>query len=137
VKQDLMALLEGRKSTGEDGRILDEPIISVEQLLVQLGATDIVVSPRYHNIILALMLNKPAFSLSYHQKFASLMSGVGLAEYCQDIDHLEIDTLIRRVMELEENAGKIKPSLEHTMEEYRKALQEQYSFLFGEFLPEV
>jgi polysaccharide pyruvyl transferase WcaK-like protein len=137
VKQDLMALLEGRKSTGEDGRILDEPIVSVEQLMSQLGATDIVVSPRYHNVILALMLNKPAFSLSYHEKFASLMSGVGLADYCQDIDHLDIDTLIRRVMELEKDAGKIKPSLERTMEEYRKALQEQYSFLFGEFLPDA
>ena len=137
VKQDLMALLEGRKSTGEDGRILDEPIVSVEQLLFQLEATDIVVSPRYHNIILALMLNKPAFSLSYHEKFASLMSGVGLADYCQDIDHLDIDTLIRRVMELEKDAGKIKPCLEHTMEEYRKELQEQYSFLFGEFLPDA
>ena len=101
---------------------------------IQLGATDIVVSPRYHNIILALMLNKPAFSLSYHEKFASLMSGVGLADYCQDIDHLDIDTLIRRVMELEEDAGKIKTSLERTMEEYRRALQEQYSFMFGKFL---
>jgi len=137
VKQDLLALLEERISKGEDGRILDEPIVSVEQLLSQLGATDIVVSPRYHNIILALMLNKPAFSLSYHEKFASLMTGVGLADYCQDIDHLDIDTLIRRVMELEKDAGKIKPSLEHTMEEYRKALQEQYSFLFGEFLQEA
>ena len=131
VKQDLMELLKKRGLRYEDGQIIDEPISSVEELLSQLAATDIVVSPRFHNILLALMLCKPVVSLSYHEKFQSVMADVGLAEYCQDIDYLDVDKLVRQVMELEKNAENIKPQLEQKAEEFRRALDRQYSIIFN------
>ena len=47
-------------------RIIDEPIASVDDLLKQLAATDVVVATRFHNVLLALLLNKPAIAISYH-----------------------------------------------------------------------
>jgi polysaccharide pyruvyl transferase WcaK-like protein len=131
VKQDLMELLEKRRLKYTDGQIIDEPILTIEQLLPQLAETDVVISPRFHNIILALMLNKPVISISYNEKFDFLMSGVGLPEYCQHIDHFDADKLTELFKELEKNTGSLKPQIKKKTEEYRMALDEQYSFIFN------
>jgi polysaccharide pyruvyl transferase WcaK-like protein len=131
VKQDLIDLLEKHGPKYKDDQIINEPIFSVEQLLSQLVTTDIVVSPRFHNIILALMLNKPALSLSYHEKFAFLMAGVGLADYCQDIDRLDIARLIEQVVELRKNTEKVRLQIKQKVREYRNVLDEQYKFIFN------
>jgi polysaccharide pyruvyl transferase WcaK-like protein len=130
VKEDLKNMLKKREHDYEDGNILDEPINSVEQLLSQLATTSVVVSPRLHNIILALMLNKPVISLSYHDKIASLVADLGLTEYSQHLDHLDVDRLIEQFMQLEKNAEKLLPSIRKKAIEYRKALDEQYSLIF-------
>lgn len=106
--------------------------MTLEQLLPQLAKSDVVVSPRFHNIILALMLNKPVISISYNEKFDSLMAGIGLAEYCQHIDHLDVDRLIEQLRELEKTAKKLTPQIQHKTEEYRRALDEQYNFIFND-----
>ena len=131
VKQDLTELLEKRGLKYEDGQIINEPISSVEQLSSQLAATDIVVSPRFHNVLLGLMLVKPVVSLSYHEKFASLMAGVGLPEYCHDIDHLDVDRLTAQIVELEKRAAKLTPHIKQKVQEYRNALEEQYAHIFN------
>lgn len=130
VKQDLMDLLKKHESSFEEGQIINEPIFTVEQLLSQLAGTDIVVSPRFHNIVLALMLNKPVISLSYNEKFDALMNEFGLAEYCQGIDHFDVDKLIEQFIKLEKNAENLKPRIKQKTEEYRRALDEQYAFIF-------
>ncbi len=130
VKQDLLALLEKGASKFKNEQIIDEPVFSVKDLLSQLAATDIVVSPRFHNILLALMLCKPVVSLSYHKKFESIMSEVGLKEYCQDIDQLDIDKLIEQFTDIEKNANNFKPYIKLRTEACRKALDEQYSIIF-------
>jgi polysaccharide pyruvyl transferase WcaK-like protein len=135
VRRDLKKLVENRGYKYEDQQIVDEPASSVEQLLSQLATTDIVVAPRFHNILLALMLNKPVIALSYNEKNDSLMAGVGLAEYCQPLDHLDVDRLIQQFVKIEKNANNIRPYVKQKTEEYRRALDEQYSFIFNVFWP--
>jgi len=135
MKHDLLELLlEKHGIKNEDGQIINEPISSGEDLLSQLAATDIVVSGRFHNILLALMFNKPVVALSYHAKFASLVAGVGLAEYCHDTDHLDVERLTAQIVELEKQAGDLRPHLKQKVEEYRNALEEQYSRIFNNSL---
>lgn len=126
VKEDLMASLKERGNSTDVGRIIDEPVSSVEDLLEQLKGTDMVVSPRFHNILLAMMLDKPVISLSYHEKFASLMAEVGLAEYCQHLDHLDVGRLIKQFQRLEKEAARLMPYVRDKAGEYRMALDEQY-----------
>ena len=132
VKEDLIELLEKRGVNCNDGRVLDEPVSSVEQLLAQLASTDVVVSPRFHNIILALMLNKPVISLSYHEKFSSLMADMGLPEYCQHLDHLDIGKLSEQLKRLESNTTSLASYVKRRTEEHRGALDEQYSLILND-----
>ena len=60
---------------------------------------------RFHNVLLALLLNKPTIAISFHHKCTSLMSQMGLSEYCQDINRLDSGTLIAQFSHLQQNAG--------------------------------
>jgi len=132
ARNDVLEYLKNRGVGLGDGRIIAESIHSVEDLLAQLEGTDIVVSPRFHNIILALMLNKKAISLSYNYKFESLMAELGLGEYCFSIDGLDVDSLINQFIELEKKAETLVPSLGQKTEEYRIALDRQYYTILNE-----
>ena len=114
----------------DDTHILHAPATSAEQLLAQLAGTDIVVATRFHNILLALLLNKPVISISFHHKCASLMEEMGLSAYCHDVDHMDAGRLIEQFQDLERNAEKLKPAIRQRVEQSRRALDEQYSLIF-------
>jgi polysaccharide pyruvyl transferase WcaK-like protein len=131
VRQEFRDLLKEHSSTYNEGRIIDEPIFSVEHLLSQAAATDVVVATRFHNVLLALILNKPVISISFHHKCVSLMSEMGLSEYCQDINQLDVDRLVEQFCDLEKNAEKLRSLTKQKTEEFRRALDEQYDFIFN------
>jgi polysaccharide pyruvyl transferase WcaK-like protein len=131
VKQDLIDLLENRGLRSEDWNIINESIQSVEGVLSELAHADIVVSARFHNILLALMFDKPAISLSYHKKFESLMESIGLGSYSHDIDFLDVHKLQEDLMRLEKDASELRPFIRQRVEEYRNALEEQYRLIFN------
>jgi polysaccharide pyruvyl transferase WcaK-like protein len=117
------------------GRIIDEPVASVQDLLSQIAATNCVIATRFHNVLLSLLLNKPVIAISFHHKCSSLMSQMGLSEYCQDINHLNVDRLIAQFRDLETNAETLKARIKHKTQESRRALDEQYNHIFREILP--
>jgi len=130
IKGDVIERLKKKRSKPAQGQIIDEPVSSVERLIAQLAEADLVVGTRFHNILLAMMLNKPVIALSYHEKIASLMAGMGMADYCQNVDELDVDVLVERFLELEKNAGIVKTAMERKVEHHRKALDEQYARIF-------
>ena len=119
-----------RADVTTEERVIDEPARSVEQLLPQIAATDMVVATRFHNVLLALIFNKPVISISFHHKCASLMEEMGLSEYCQDINHMNADRLIEQFQDVERNADKLKSVIRQRVEQSRKALDEQYKLIF-------
>ncbi len=114
----------------DEGRIINQPAASVEQLLPQIAATDIVVATRFHNVLLALLLDKPILAISFHHKCAALMSDMGLADYCHDINHMNTGRLIEQFQAVEKNAETLKPAVRQRVEQSRKALDEQYELIF-------
>ena len=132
ARQEFRDLLKERLSMPDDGHIIDEPVASVENLLSQIAATDIVVATRFHNVLFALLCNKPVISISFHHKCASLMSAMGLSAYCLDINDFKADMLIAKFCDLETNASKLKPLIREKVTEFRKALDEQYQFIFDD-----
>ncbi len=131
VTREFKSLLR-KKSVMQEERIICEPVGSVRDLLSQLAATDLVVATRFHNVLLSLLLNKPSIAISFHHKCSSLMAQMGLSEYCQDIKQLSRDSLITQFCELERNAETLKPLIKCKAEEFRKALDEQYEYIFRE-----
>jgi polysaccharide pyruvyl transferase WcaK-like protein len=132
VRHDLRKALEERGASYQDGFIIDTPASSVDELLTQLACVDIVVSSRFHNLLLALILRKPVFAISYHaQKFQPLMEGVGLSEFYDDIDEVDVDELIGKVARLQDNAEAIGAQIARQTESYRAALAEQYELMLA------
>ena len=130
ARQEFRDLLRERLSACDEERIIDDPICSVEDLLSQIIATDIIVATRFHNVLLGLLCNKPVISISFHHKCDSLMSAIGLSEYCLDINDLKADRLIEKFCLLETNATKIKPLIAERVTAFRAALDEQYKLIF-------
>jgi polysaccharide pyruvyl transferase WcaK-like protein len=135
VRTEFKALLKDRLGVYDEDRIIDDPVLSVEDLLAQLAETDAVVATRFHNVLLALALNKPVISISFHQKCTSLMQNMGLQEYCQDIKQLNADKLIEQFCQLEKNAGSLRHMIREKVADCREALDEQYRLIFKDLLP--
>ena len=131
VKRDLVGMLERSGVRIDPGRIIDEPLSSTEQLHTQLAQTDLVVATRFHNVLLALMLNKPVIALSYHDKVRALMAESGLADYCEDAAELDVPSLIERFRRLAANSEILRSSTKEKTHGYRRALDEQYRRIFA------
>jgi polysaccharide pyruvyl transferase WcaK-like protein len=116
-------------------RVIDEPITSTGELLRQLAGTDFVVATRFHNVLFSLLLNKPTISISFHHKCSSLMRQMGMAEYTQDINALNCETLIQQFCRLQQNQGLIRQMLEGKVAGCREALDEQYSTILRTIWP--
>jgi polysaccharide pyruvyl transferase WcaK-like protein len=131
VIDQLRSLLRSRSGTYEEDRVIDEPIASVPQVLAQIGTCDVVVATRFHNVLLALLLNRPVVAISFHHKCASLMDQMGLSEYCQDIRSLSAERLIEQFEAVERDRETIKRAIRLHVEASRRALDEQYDRIFG------
>jgi len=135
TRADLKTRLDQRGIRYDNAGIIDEDTTTVEELLTQLAEVDIIVSPRFHNLLLGLMLNIPAISLSYDPKNDSLLDGVGLGKYCQPLADLDLQRLIDQFADLESRSEEVKPVIEKTVREYRNLLEGQYELIFGDISP--
>jgi polysaccharide pyruvyl transferase WcaK-like protein len=128
--EEFKYLLKTSLGAYDEQRIVDQPALSVAQLLCQIAETDIVVATRFHNVLLALLLNKPVIAISFHHKCASLMRQIGLEKYCHDINHMNACRLIEQFEDVERNVEKLKPVIRQRVDQSRTALDEQYSLIF-------
>ena len=130
VKQDFMELLYERGLMNSEDQIVSEPVFTVKQLLSQIATVDFLVTSRFHNLVLALMLNKPVVCLSDHRKLDSLMTEIGLTEYYLPLANLDFGDLTDRLVKLEKNAEALRPYIKQKTEEYRRTLDKQYNLIF-------
>ncbi|MGB6130423.1 MAG: polysaccharide pyruvyl transferase family protein [Acidobacteriaceae bacterium] len=119
-------LLKARLTEYDDRRIIDEPVESIEALLSQIAATDLVVATRFHNVLMSMVLDKPVLAISFHHKCSALMEAMGMPHYCVDIHSLTPQLLIERFYDLEKHDGAIRASISSKAAQYRAALDEQY-----------
>jgi polysaccharide pyruvyl transferase WcaK-like protein len=135
VLHDLrLSLTELQLNYDNDGRLISEPIESLEDLLEQLATCDLVISPRFHNIVLAHMLGLPAIAISYHEKFAALLESSRLSNLNVAIDNADPETIIAKFRELESYQDELRAQIADNVARYRAALDEQYDRIL-ELLP--
>ncbi len=120
-----------QRSSIDNTRIIEEPLLSVADLLSQLETTEAVVATRFHNVVLALLLNKPVISIAFHQKCVSLMEDMGLAAYTQRIEEVTAEHLIAQFCSLEQNTKGLKALIHARTTACRASLDAQYAALFG------
>lgn len=126
---DLKAYIERHHGVPAAGQLISEPMRTIEELFQQLSATDLVVATRFHNVLCALMLNKPVVSLGYAQKNDVLMAEMGLGRYCQPIETFTVDQLIQQFIEVAATASHLGEQIQRKNVEYREALERQYNLI--------
>jgi polysaccharide pyruvyl transferase WcaK-like protein len=132
VIDEFRSVLESRLGRYDEERIIEQPITSIDDVLTEIAATDVVVATRFHNVLLALLLTKPVVAISFHHKCSSLMREMKLSEYCHEIDHMDADRLIAQFQELEQNRESVRRTIGDGVQEARAALDEQYDLLFAD-----
>lgn len=136
TRQELLDLLRKQSTCAGAERMIDEPLHSVDDLLSHIADTDIVVATRFHNVLLALLSNKPVIAISFHHKCRSLMNSMGLDKYCLDMNDLSADVLIATFVDLQKNSAKVMAQIAETTARFRAALDQQYQMIFGDMWPE-
>ena len=111
--------------------VLPATIENVDDLLAQLAGADMLVASRFHNILLGLMLGKPAIALSYQAKIDALMADVGMADYCRPIAQFDLAWLQASFTAIMHNRAALAERIEQREAGYRAALEEQYERIFS------
>jgi polysaccharide pyruvyl transferase WcaK-like protein len=113
-------------------RLMADPALTVQELLRHVAEAAVVVSPRYHNLVLALAQSKPIIALSDHAKLESLAVDFGLAQYHLSLRDLSLTDLIGRFEQMETDAERLKCHIAAKLERYRQALAAQSTMVVAE-----
>ena len=133
---DIIGALRVSHPGAVPGRVLAEKITSFSELMHAMAPAGSVVATRYHNVMCALKLGKPAISLGYSDKNVSLMEDMGLPEFCQHANEISFDRLIEQFTKLEANAVQIRAALSERNAELAARLADQFGVLDTELFPQ-
>ena len=122
-----------RSRCGPEGvdRISSVLALELKELLLQMAGFDVVVTPKFHGVIFSHLLAKPVIALSYQPKIDHLMRAVGQSMYCLDIEHFDVQSLIRAFGSLVHNKEEVASKLRDRSSAYATTLQKQFNSLFG------
>jgi polysaccharide pyruvyl transferase WcaK-like protein len=123
---ELLAFVRSEGLPAWQAHIVIEPIATVDELSRQISETEIVVASRFHNLIGALMLDRPVISIGFHPKNDALMAEMDLQNYCQQIEQLDVDRLIEQFQALLAELPQVVQRIQQKNSQYRQLLDEQY-----------
>jgi polysaccharide pyruvyl transferase WcaK-like protein len=115
-----------QENPSQNEKLIAEKITDVNELFNQIAKTDIVVASRFHNVLCSLMLERPVVSLGYHEKNDNLMAEMGLASYCQHIEHFTVEKLVEQLEYYLSDPDQAVQRIHNRNEQYRQLLDEQY-----------
>jgi polysaccharide pyruvyl transferase WcaK-like protein len=116
------------------GRLIAEDAQSLQDIMRQISDTDVVVATRFHNVVCALKMNRPTISLGYARKNDVLLADMGLGEFCQSIEQLDLDLLNKQFTKLVADREKYVKGIEAANAKYERELQRQGELLLSKFL---
>jgi polysaccharide pyruvyl transferase WcaK-like protein len=105
------------------------PISSVADVIEAISEVDLVIAPRFHNLVLGLVLGKPVISLSYHWKNDELLREFGLRDYCHPIDGFAVSRLLTQVEALTGSEGTPSVEIRRRVDLQSRLLKQQYDLL--------
>ncbi|SHN60507.1 polysaccharide pyruvyl transferase family protein [Bradyrhizobium erythrophlei] len=114
--------------------LLAEPAHSLEDLMYQIGETELIVATRFHNIVAALMMGRSAISVGYADKNSVLLAEVGLGAFCQTIEEFDAERLIAQFEEVFHGRDQFSDRIRNAMPEFRRRLERQEAYLLENLL---
>jgi polysaccharide pyruvyl transferase WcaK-like protein len=116
----------------ERARIRTPAYDGVDGLMRTLGGVEIVVAARLHGVMLGHIAGRPALAISHERKVRTLMEGMGQERYCYDIDDFDPDVGWQRLVDIMERRSELAAAIDRTVADYRRRVEAQYDFVFGE-----
>ena len=133
--QEVLAGLRTQRPNLESSRVIAEPVSSLADVMRELAMASTVVATRYHNVVCALRLSRPTISLGYSAKHEALMADMGVPEFCQSVNPLDVDLLIERFNELESQSTRIRQVLKERNLASEQRADEQFTALSALLFP--
>jgi polysaccharide pyruvyl transferase WcaK-like protein len=127
--QEIMADLREQRPALEPGAVTAQPVTSFAELIKAMAPVGTVVATRFHNVLCALKLEKPTISLGYARKNVELMAGIGMSEFCQPADSLDLDLLIKQFTELESRSPDLRQVIAERNMTNAQLLDQQFAVL--------
>jgi polysaccharide pyruvyl transferase WcaK-like protein len=118
-------------------RITVAAVSTYPELIREMASVGLVVATRYHNVMCAVKLCKPTISLGYSRKFISLMTDMGLAEFHQFADSLDLDRLTEQFKELESRRAQLQQKMADRNAANIRGLNEQFTLLSARVFPKT
>jgi polysaccharide pyruvyl transferase WcaK-like protein len=116
-------------------QVIASPVESFSDLMEAMAPAGAIVATRYHNLICALRLAKPTISLSYAAKHNTLMSAMGLSEFTQPADALDVDRLIAQFTDLTSRSAELRQAIAERNSELADEVASQFAALSALFFP--
>ncbi len=115
----------GNNADRPDDMISYTPAYTLDQIMKQMEDVDVAVATRFHNVICALKMGKPTISIGYAPKNEVLLTEMGLADFCQHIDHLDVELLQSQTSRLISGRAELEPIIRATCARFKTRLVEQ------------
>ncbi|MEK1854358.1 MAG: polysaccharide pyruvyl transferase family protein [Phyllobacterium sp.] len=126
---DVLAKIAASGSAFASDRITIGHGHSLQELMDEIGQTDMVVVSRYHNVVCALKLGRPTISLSYNQKNDYLLAQFEQAHYCQHIETFDVEALKRQTKQMLGDIDAVRLQIAKSNGSFQKKLSEQEELL--------
>ena len=136
---DIQAMKDISRAVSEQpgnqaAHLIVEPAQSLAEIMRQIGETELLVASRFHNVVCGLMMGKPVISLSYAKKNDVLLDEMGLRDFCQHIEFLDLNRLKAQFGRLIRDGEHYLPGIAQKNAEYREQLAEQEKHLLAKLL---
>ncbi len=113
-------------------RIIQDPIVSTEDLIARIQLCDLMIASRFHGVVLPFALHKPVLAVSvYGRKIGDVMSECGQAGFHLRVDEADPEHMKGAFQALEKNRHAIAQHLESVVADLKASLERQYQEVFG------
>lgn len=129
VVQEILADFRAARSDADPDLVVARSVSSFTELMDAIQPAGTVVAMRYHNVIGALMLCKPTIAIRYSTKHDAVMAGMGLAEFCQPVNPVDVDGLTEMFIELQGRLSEVRQTLLERNAAQRQLMEAQFSDL--------
>jgi polysaccharide pyruvyl transferase WcaK-like protein len=128
---DLVRAVRSRRPDRSEDSMVFAPAHTLRDVMRQMADTDLVVATRYHNVVCALRVGKPTISIGYAKKNDALLAEVGLADYCQHVERLDVELLKTQTMRLISDRLGAEAGIAQAVARFEGRLREQEDVLLS------
>lgn len=129
--EDIRTSLNARNAGEQEERLIYDPAHDLSSVMRQMADIDVAVVTRYHNVVCALKMDLPMISIGYQVKNDVLLAAMGLGDYCQHIERLDVEQLKAQTLRLIEGRVEYARRVREVREQFERALHEQEKALLA------